>query len=131
MSGPSKFAARTSLRIIMLVSQLFLSGVVVAVLCNPQPPLTTVQDLVCSYWNPVSAALQEAAQLHPLNVPASLKFESEIEAFLLVNLDSQTCLTSLRPPGLSLRTTLSAGECVWCVCMVRECSPPLQVSEAK
>ncbi len=93
---------------------------IVAVLCNPQPPLTTVQDIVGSYWSQVGVILQETAKLHPLNVPISLHFESEIEAFLLLNLDSQTSLTSLRPSGLSLRTTLSAGVCVWSVCEVCE-----------
>ncbi len=81
-----------------------------SVLCNPKPPLSAVQELVSSYWSPVSLALRDSAQLHPTNVPPSLKFEVEIEAFLLVNLEVQTSLTSLRPLGLPVRTTLSAGE---------------------
>ncbi|XP_064400628.1 protein fuzzy homolog isoform X2 [Halichondria panicea] len=92
-----------------LLTFTLLEGVLVSVLCNPKPPLSAVQELVSSYWSPVSLALRDSAQLHPTNVPPSLKFEVEIEAFLLVNLEVQTSLTSLRPLGLPVRTTLSAG----------------------
>ena len=84
-------------------------GVCVCVLCNPQPPLMAVQDLVPTFWMPMADRLRTASLLCPRNVPFTLHFESEIAAFCLVNLSSNQCLASLRPDNLPVKTSLDAG----------------------
>ena len=85
-------------------------GVAVSVLCNPEPPLNAVQELLDNYWSPMVTNLRNSTHLYPRNVPFGLNFDPGIVAFCLVNLESRQCLTSLKPPTAASRTTLSAGE---------------------
>lgn len=91
-------------------SYLCLLGVAVSVLCNPEPPLNAVRELLDSYWSPMVTNLRNSTHLYPRNVPFGLNFDPGIVAFCLVNLESRKCLASLKPPTASSRTTLSAGE---------------------
>lgn len=72
-------------------------GVHLSIICNPEPPLTALQEQLSQYWTPLATQLKTSIHTVPRNIPLGLTLEPCILAFCLVNVETSRSLTSLRP----------------------------------
>ena len=91
-----------------------IEGIELCVLCGPDPPLSTVQNVAESFWSGMVESLRSCTHVFPRCVPLSLNLDPSILAFSLVNLDTRRSVTSLKPSTVpdTLRTALSPGVAV-------------------
>ena len=83
-----------------LICVKLIKNIQVVLICGPEPSLQTIVDRhVKKYWGPVTATLQQLSQSNPRNFPTSIKLDSHILSFLLINTTDRKCLCSLCPHG--------------------------------
>ena len=84
-----------------------------SILCNPDPPLSVLQQLLHSHWAPRVSALQGLVSASPRFLLADVSIDSSVLAFCLLNSATKRCLTSIKPSEEhSSAAALTAGEVI-------------------
>ncbi|CAL1546698.1 unnamed protein product, partial [Lymnaea stagnalis] len=72
-----------------------LGQVELCVICGPTPTLVELEREVPRFWQAAVDTLRSASQTSPRNFPTSMDVDSNILGFLLVNVQSNRCLSSV------------------------------------
>ncbi|XP_067408315.1 protein fuzzy homolog isoform X3 [Emydura macquarii macquarii] len=83
----------------LLTCQL-LPGLEACLLCGPSPALHTVEtELVPRFWKPLLELLQACVSPRPHSLPHGATLPPGVLAFLLINREQRSSLSSVQPPG--------------------------------
>lgn len=74
-----------------------LSGVEVAVICGPQPTLTSLQTEVERFWRPNFESIRSLSRLVPRFIPEAIQLDNSVLGFLLINTEQSQTLWTIQP----------------------------------